>query len=179
MHRSSRSLGVLIALVAAVDAMAEKAYTVPFSNNTVELVLTLPGKPETTIKTLEGGLVRFGDRTRGLGLVAMLRDDGTAVELSLCEIEAVDPDNEAIRVVEQTRVGLEGAVVLATAHLGVRFAAVEMAPLDLPAPVGDKEDCCIFCPDGTYFCACAVRNSCGCCCDAPCCKHWPCGPIAP
>lgn len=182
MRRHRVRLAVVAAVglsLAATQGVAEKAYTVPISNSTIELVLAVPGHPATTVKSLEGGLIRFGDKTAMHGLVPVLRDGGAAVEVAFFDIVVVDQDNEAIKLVEKARVARDGVATFTAAAIEARVKSITVAPPDLPAPVANKDDCCVFCPDGWFVCACAVLNEGGCCCDAPCCRKWQCGPAEP
>ncbi len=170
MFGATRSVATTLTLVSVCLlptplARAEKAFTVPVSNNTIEIELHFRDYPNPVrVLVQEGGLIKFGDtlgvNTTAFGLVPILRNDGS-VEFTAFEIGVIDARNETMRQVEKlsaTR-GVESKLSKVPARISVlgvkRFSA---AP---KPPAGD--DCCVYCD--FWVCGNGVWASCGCCCD--------------
>lgn len=156
---------VTACLLTAALAHAGKAFTVPVSNNTVEIELYFRDYPNPVrVLVQEGGLVKFGDtlgvNTTAFGLVPILRNDGS-VEFTAFEIGVVDAQNETMRQVEKLSVarGVESKLSKVPARisvLGVKLSSAAPKP-----PTG--ADCCVYCD--FWVCGNGVWTSCGCCCD--------------
>ncbi len=168
---ATRSAATTLALVAVCLlptplARAEKAFTVPVSNNTIEIELHFRDYPNPVrVLVQEGGLIKFGDtlgvNTTAFGLVPILRNDGS-VEFTAFEIGVIDAQNETMRQVEKLSVarGVETMLTKVPARFSVREVKLSAAAPATPS----GNDCCVYCGD-FWACGNGGWTSCGCCCD--------------
>jgi hypothetical protein len=122
-----------VLLLGALRAPAQMAYTVPKSASKVSLVLSFNGRT-STVTSVDGALVRFGDKTRTYGIVPLLNASEPTVELQFFDIVLLGKGKETISLKEKHTARLGESVSPNSSTALVEFKSIERAPASARVP---------------------------------------------